>query len=89
MKFVSDHVPCFVGAAAVVWLDFFSEFELLTGISVESITPAEDQCSEHNSFLFSCPNILTAASKTQAAIAHRQLRTSRRNTVRHKCINVR
>ncbi len=46
MKCVSDHGPCFVGAAAVVCLDFFSEFELLTGISVESIRPAEDECSD-------------------------------------------
>jgi len=43
---VTDHVPC-VGAAAVVRLDFFSEFELLTGISVvESTGAAEDECSD-------------------------------------------
>ncbi len=43
---VSDHVPCIVGAAAVVWLDFFSEFELLTGISVKSTGAGEDECSD-------------------------------------------
>ncbi len=48
MKCVSDHGPCFVGAAAVVWLDFFSEFELLTEISVEYITPAEDDVQMHH-----------------------------------------
>ncbi len=48
MKCVSDHGPCFVGAAAVVWLDFFSEFELLTGISVESIRSAEDDVQMHH-----------------------------------------
>lgn len=42
MMCVSDHGPCFVG----VWLDFFSEFELLTGIRVESIRPAKDECSD-------------------------------------------
>ncbi len=46
MKCVSDHGPCSVGAAAVVWFNFFSEFELLTGISVESIRPKEDEFSE-------------------------------------------
>ncbi len=51
MKCVRDHGPCSVGAADVVWFDFFSEFDLLTGISVESIKPAEDECSEHNSLL--------------------------------------
>ncbi len=46
MKCVRDHGPCTVGAADVVWFDFFSEFDLLTGISVESIKPAEDECSD-------------------------------------------
>ncbi len=46
MKCVRDHGPCSVGAADVVWFDFFSEFDLLTGISVESIKPAEDECSD-------------------------------------------
>jgi len=41
-----DHEPC-VGAAAVVWLDFFSEFEPLTGVSVvEATGAAEDECSD-------------------------------------------
>ncbi len=59
MKCVRDHGPCSVGAADVVWFDFFSEFDLLTGISVESIKPAEDECYTS----------LPAASKTQASIA--------------------